>query len=619
MTLSFIKNNKKVIMAIAIVLCLALIGGLFAIIGNINASADDTFNDVNPVLTLEEIDSNLEADFYSKGLYKQETTFTQSGNGAEGGTYHLNSNAYCVWSKIDDVAFAYKAYPVSNTGNDFIEAEVTIPRKATPTGKGGSATKNDLHGNSSIGIMLRSGLEPDDAEVFIHLRGATVLVVYRPYNGEGTKVQYTGMSLSFPCKLKLRKQGNQVTLWYQHGKIEYQKFNYPVAFTEPGPVYIGLASHSCDEATWIDADFKDFKVNGLGTWNSEGDGGDTTPSKTPSIYKEVDTPVTSNTLLRETFTDGDITGRRKNTVTTPIWETKLAPTLENIDGNMVWHRNFLDEANYVGAELGTWCDYEVSAEVQFTENCDPNPDNAQNMFALLARHTEIPYYGACDYALVIRNGHKLYLQKRIHQKNTVDEIQQLNDFSGSVLLGEVFDLRTLEGNEYYADVKEYFLTEDKTIDTSKTYYTFSKSMGYSAVSTPVASELATYYEAKIVKSSNNSWTCLGDGVFHKMKIRVFDNIITGYWDGKEILRVVDDIVMPGWSGSRSSYTMVITKGEVGIATYETDCYVDNIIVTDLNDPLGGDYDNYIEGNWNQAVPSYLESWTNKTGVKYMTK
>lgn len=600
-------------MALAIILCVAIIVGAFAIFGNINASATVEFDETNPDLKLECIDSDLENSFYSQGIYTQTTKFTQTGNGSEGGSYHMNTNAYCVWVKDDDVAFAYKEYPVGNTGTDYVEAEVTIPRKATSTGKNSSSTKNELHQNSSIGIMIRSSLDPQAAETFVHLRGSNVLVVYRTNTGDTTKVQYTGMSLTFPCKLKLRKAGNQVTLYYQSGKSDFKKFNYPVAFGDTGPLYVGLAAHSCDAETYIDADFKDFKVKGSGSWTSDGSGEDNTPSKTESVYTEVDTPVASDTLMRETFTANDLTERKKASVTAPIWNYKQAPTIENLNGNMVWHRNFVDEANYAGAELGTWYDYEVSAKVQFTENCDPDPDNAQNMFALLARHTENLYYGACDYAVVIRNGYNLSLQKRIYKNNTYEEIKDISAYDASIQLGETVNLRDLEGNEYYPDVTEYFLTSDKAVNSKKTYYSYSKSMGYSLVAEPKDSEIATYYEAKTVKGTENKWTCLGDGEFHELKIRVFDNIITGYWDGQEVIKYVDDNPVT----YRNTFTIVHTKGEIGIVTFETDCYVDDILVTKLEDPLGGDYDNFIEGNWNQAIPEYLESWTEKTGDSYL--
>lgn len=616
MTLSF-KNNKKFVMITAIVLCIAIIGGAFAIFGNFSASADGEINDINPELTLEPIDSDLESSFYSAGLYVQESKLKQSGNGAAGGTYNLNTNSYCVWVGVDDVAFAYKKYPVKNSGSDFLEAEVTIPRKAKATGRNYSSTKNSLHMNSSIGIMLRSSLEPNSAEVFLHIRGSAVLAVYRSATGNVTGVQYTNNSITFPCRLKLRREGKKVTLWYASKGGDYRKFNTPVPFTENAPLYVGLAAHSVDASTWIDADFKDFKITGLGTGDTSG--GDDTSSKVTSVYTETDTPISDDTLMRETFST-DFSDRKKVTATTPSWSYKETPVIENVNGNKIWHREFLDEANYAGAKLGNWYDYEVSADVMFSENCIRDPDQAQNLFAVLARHTEIPFYGAADYALVIRNGHKLSLQKRVWKANNIDSIKNISDFDASMTLGNVFDLRTLPGNEYYGDVNEYFKSTDTKVDKTKTYYTFSKSMGYTAVAEPVAEELSTYYEAKKVKDTNNTWTCLGDGKYHNLKIRVFDNVITGYWDGVKVLEFTEDpnnIVMPSSGGSRANKTMIFTKGEIGIASFETDCYVDNILVTDIEDPLGGDYDNYIEGNWDQAVPDYLESWTEKTGDKYL--
>ena len=47
------------------------------------------------------------------------------------------------------------------------------------------------------------------------------------------------------------------------------------------------------------------------------------------------------------------------------------------------------------------------------------------------------------------------------------------------------------------------------------------------------------------------------------------------------------------------------KGCIGVSVDETACYIDNITVLKLEDEWGGDYDNDIGGNFNQAIPDYL--------------
>jgi len=58
-------------------------------------------------------------------------------------------------------------------------------------------------------------------------------------------------------------------------------------------------------------------------------------------------------------------------------------------------------------------------------------------------------------------------------------------------------------------------------------------------------------------------------------------------------------------------TKAITKGQIGISTYDTDCAIDNVIVRKIYDELGGDYDNDIGGNYNEKVPDYIKNWSDK--------
>lgn len=494
-----------------------------------NAHSDE-IDETNPELTLAKIDSDVENDFYSKGIYTQTTDFTQ-GNGK----YNIKTNSYVAWSYNDDIAFAYKTYNVSENAGDYMEASVTID--SVPTG-----TPGQLHHNASAGLMFRSGLESDDAEVFLHVRGTSILAVYRTKKGNGTAVQYTGMTVRFPLEIKMVKSANRVTLSYKSDGADWMPFAYPVGMNAAGPLYVGIAAHSCDELNSIVANFSNFTVKGVGTWDGTTGGGDDT-SSTVSEYVEEDSPVGSNVLMRETFTDGDLTNTPES-VTNPVWPEPEAFTLLNLDGNRVWDRTFIDQQDWVGDE---WTDYKVSVDIQFTENCNPDPEAASNTFRLYARHTGIEFYGHSDYAAVVTNGYNLGLYKRTFIGNDPSE--------NGYLLASI-------------DLTDYLGEKDAEGNTVP-----------------------------------GSYTCLGDGQFHNLAMRVVDNKITVYWDGVEMINFTDTGVSNKETGKR-----VFPMGNVGIGTFETSVYVDNLTVEKIEDTFGGDYDNQIGGNWDTPTPDYITSW-----------
>ena len=62
--------------------------------------------------------------------------------------------------------------------------------------------------------------------------------------------------------------------------------------------------------------------------------------------------------------------------------------------------------------------------------------------------------------------------------------------------------------------------------------------------------------------------------------------------------------------------MVIGYGNVALTTTDSiDIYFDNIIVTKLDDPIGGDYDNFIGGNWDENIPDYAQNFADKYDKK----
>ena len=92
--------------------------------------------------------------------------------------------------------------------------------------------------------------------------------------------------------------------------------------------------------------------------------------------------------------------------------------------------------------------------------------------------------------------------------------------------------------------------------------------------------------------------------WHTWRIDAFDNTISVYCDdGAQPLLTYTD------QGDRS--TAVIGLGGIGFGTSDCDVMVDNIVVRQLEDLFGGDWDNKIGGNWNDPIPDYIREYSSK--------
>ncbi len=93
----------------------------------------------------------------------------------------------------------------------------------------------------------------------------------------------------------------------------------------------------------------------------------------------------------------------------------------------------------------------------------------------------------------------------------------------------------------------------------------------------------------------------GDGT-HNIKVRCFDNNITVWFD--------EELMFDHYDNGASSFTdpngaFVASMGNLSIYSKDIGVYVDNILVTKLEDLHGGDYDNQIGGNWDEDIPDYV--------------
>ncbi len=128
----------------------------------------------------------------------------------------------------------------------------------------------------------------------------------------------------------------------------------------------------------------------------------------------------------------------------------------------------------------------------------------------------------------------------------------------------------------------------------------------------------TYYMALVKRMRNNKSTAqrvtietkeiadfFGDGP-HNIEVRTFDNRITVWYDGVEMFDYYDMCGTPADPYKRDGLgAFVASKGNIGIYSKDFGVTVDNILVTKLDDPHGGDYDNNISDNWDEDIPDYV--------------
>ena len=520
-------KGKRLLMLTASVMAIAVV---FASVMIFKVNAAD-IDETNPDLKYAQINSDLETSFSSP-------SYTPSGElSQKGGKYILTSNAYCVWLGVDDVSFAYRKYNVLPTGEDYLEIGTTVESL--------DAVQGNIHENASVGLMVRSGMNPDDSEVFLHCRSKGITIVYRSKKGNGTGVRYTDIDIKYPVQFKMTIKKNQVICSYKNANSSNFITATPVAFKFDGPIYAGIGIHSVDEHTFVKSVCNGFTAKGIGNYDGKDD--NSSSSSGGDVIEPCDPDVEltdKDILLRETFTDGSMTDK-KMAVGEWDWGNPQYSNLKVVNGNRVWLKDLTEDSeDYVGDEH--WTDYEVRANFRYTENIDKDATNASNTFKLFARHTYNPFYGHSDYSAVAKNvvdGTKqetrIYLYKRTNQYSA----------GSGVALG-------------------YYVADD-----------------------------------------------LFDHMWHELGLRVFDNKIDVYYDGKTVISYTDTgYFEDGTSNSGSTYNGgIITAdihgtGNIGIATNETSVMIDDIIVRKLDDPLGGDYDNAIADNWDSEVPDYIKQW-----------
>ena len=467
-----------------------------------------------------------------------------------GGKYTLKTNSFAAWFSEDSVDFGYKPVKFNYGKEGVLTIEVNLQ------------SWNGKSNTASAGIMLRSSLENNAACLFLHWRPQGGMVLYRMKQGVAFSRDSKIYSIaSTPVGFKAVLTGSKVTCYYRT-KLDgpWVQTNASVPFQFTGDtVYAGIAAHSSDESDLATAVFDGLhiKTEVPEDYDFPEDPDDPDKPEGPDKPEEPelpeDLPLTEDILLKETFTDKDLFN---------------LPTAPN---NPLWHRYgedsdirttpdytnrylslYYTEDQYYTAGDQQWTDYSVSMDVTFPED---SSENESNTFKLLLRHQNIASYGYNDYAVI-------------------------------------FTTAGTEGARYgKIQLGTRYLARNSIVNTSHT----------------VLQEISLNDEAysnifsRTLPSGEEQTNVYFDGRTHKLRADCFDNVITVYIDGIKIFEYTD-----------TDSVKMHAVGSIGFGVNKGNVYIDNVTVRKLNDPVGGDLDNKIKGNWDLPIPDYIQDyWNNK--------
>lgn len=390
--------------------------------------------------------------------------------------------------------------------------------------------------NAGAGIMLRTSLDPGAANVIFHIRPNMIMVQYRAIDNNGSIRGKTVESAArYPVKLKIElNRGKAVCYKQEQGERDYAQFA-SIPFVCGDKVFAGLAAWSQYETEMGVASFTGYTCR---VTAPEGTGPVTSGSTSEDTSSEEvielpeDPTASPDVLMRETFTDGMLTTGTAQYPDAPVWKIKNAYTPQ-----VVTNADNTNRYLYDWMESKAYYFAGDQSWTDYTLSMDLTftsefSDEAENEVYIYFRHTDIMQYGVHNYGLGFKNG-KMFITKR---------------------MGGTFDV---------------IPSQVSTGPTSK----------------PV------YYEY--------AYDYLGEesiGVTHKLQIKAFDNVITVFWDGQQVIQYTDES------------SSVLGKGSIGFMVNNAAVQIDNIVVTDELDLMGGDYDNYILGNWDQPIPELVQEF-----------
>lgn len=456
----------------------------------------------------------------------------------ENGVYKMQSNAWSTWYTHCNVAYAYKQADF-NTGDGSI---LTVK------------TTMDTYDGKEAALVIRESLNADSVLAHVSMRVDGLYFIWRPTTGANCEYKMIAKSIIYgtdavpnPIHLKLtldKTKGRVFAEYKIGGDIDSDDGWSSVHtmtlrnLTSLDKVYTGISSATSNENFMSKLQWSNYSINlkaPEGYTTGGGTGDDT--SKPPEITLPDDDAATGDTLLRETFTDGDLFPSEES-VTNPLWTVRSGEPTVKVDDQKL--------NRYLSIEAGTdplmmtagdmsETDYSVQMEFSFTE--DALKDEA-NHIELLFRHRSVVIGGSADYSVVI-----------------------INNIANNSFVSQEIQLRYRPSSSTFIPGGNQIILDRKVLSTSE---------------------------------------MLAANEIHTIKVNVIDNKITVYFDDMStpVFDFTDD-------NSKHKGNDANLKGCIGIVAKYTAAKIDNIVVRDLTDALGGDWDNEIQGSYDEPIPDWL--------------
>ncbi len=204
------------------------------------------------------------------------------------------------------------------------------------------------------------------------------------------------------------------------------------------------------------------------------------------------------------------------------------------------------------------------------------------------------------------NGNRLKHNSMIKGEDYVGD-SQWTDYSASM------DFRITSDTDPRDDDYFTFVVRSKTIESTGRYgYELKFTSSYDTKT----KNTTCYVEVRRMFRSYTS-QLLGkcevpsyfDFKTHNVRAEVIDNTIKVFYDDSLLTFKVNNADTQVLTDNN---TIVPATGGLSITSTDSiDIFFDNIIVVKLDDPIGGDYDNFIDGNWDQEIPKYAEDFSKK--------
>ncbi len=478
--------------------------------------------------------------------YKEVPVYEHEDSFTQGdGNYTLQTNSFVAWFPQDDVAFAYKYYGVKSGGDDTIDASVKANYFTNPDGSAFDLSLGAHH--PSTGLMFRSGLTNDASFIYVHVRdGGQVVVVYRDPEYATNLYQCTN----------------------QNGK-DFSEGDYPLEFRMVLKGTIVQVMYRKEGAeTWTK--FSAVRMSGFRN----------------GVYAGVCAHSgAENQVLQATYSDLVISG---------VASLNASGEDEGSDATESTEVVNPDEALPAGATVllrETFTDGKLNNTPEKTENpvwvnfpeagdtSIKNFDGNRVLYSEYARRwgvagkeTMTDYTASLDMVFTDENAEADYAAIGLIVRHISNLFYGYQNYIVVVQ------------NGYRICVYENFV--QKTVQLVPANIMFEV-------------DLREYY-------SDETFSVIGDGLTHNLTVDCLDNKLTIYFDGDELGTYTD--VGTTNSGTGSDMLVVNGMGSVGIMFYDVYGYADNLVVRDLEDPMGGDYDNSIGGNWDEPIPDYIYNY-----------